>query len=282
MAEARERLEAIAAAERSDANVDPANGSRWWFHPEVADQGVVLLHGYTNNPRQYVELGRQLFDDGHNVIALRFPYHGYRDRMTTAHAALTMADVVGTTVRAVEIAALAGRRVDTLGISVGGTLAAWAVGRLAIDTAVVISPFFGLKPLTPALNGGLARALERLPNTMIWWDPIHHAERIPQHAYPRFSTKTLGRMMIGGEDVGPASAVHGRRVVLVVNAREPTINNRLALERCRVAGDGPALEVVRKDDFPAQHDVIEPQLKGARIDVVYPVLRQILAATERR
>ena len=38
----------------------------------------MLIHGLTNAPKEFAELGGLLHDRGHNVIILRMPYHGLK------------------------------------------------------------------------------------------------------------------------------------------------------------------------------------------------------------
>jgi len=40
----------------------------------------VLIHGTTNSPRQWEELGGALHALGHNVLILRMPHHGLESR----------------------------------------------------------------------------------------------------------------------------------------------------------------------------------------------------------
>ncbi len=50
--------------------------SRLMTHGHQTDGVVVLVHGLTNCPRQFVELGEEIYDMGANVLILRTPYHG--------------------------------------------------------------------------------------------------------------------------------------------------------------------------------------------------------------
>jgi len=267
----RASLEAIGAAERNEPLIDPDNGTRWWLHEKRTARCVVLLHGFTNNPRQYAKLGPYLHDAGYNVIAPRFAYHGFRDRMTTALARLTMNDLIETTVKAVTLAASAGKRVDVAGISLGGAIAAWLAPRVAIHTAVAIAPFFGIKPIYGRANDALGSILERLPNAFMWWDPIHKEQQLPRHGYPRFSTHALGQTIKLSAETENAGWRKSGRVIGLLNANDPIVNNAFAtrrLEALRTRGLDVRIEF--RADLPKQHDIIEPTLEGAPIAISYP------------
>ena len=45
-------------------------------HGERTEVVVVLFHGLTNCPQQFLEFGQELFEDGANVLILRAPHHG--------------------------------------------------------------------------------------------------------------------------------------------------------------------------------------------------------------
>lgn len=278
--EARAALERIAAAERADPSLDPRNTTTWFLPDRVADAAVLLLHGFTNGPLQYAELAPQLAARGHAVIIPRFPYHGHRDRLTTEIAAMRAEDWETTVLDAVAIAARCGRRVVVVGISVTGTLAGWLAPRVAIDHAIAIAPFTGIRELAGPLNDPFGALLRRLPNRFLWWDPRRKTGQPPEHGYPRFSTRALGQTLAltAGIAAPVAQAPHARRVSVVLNDCEPIVNNAHAwrqFERLRET----AIEVVRVPIRVAHtHDVIEPQIPQARPDIVYPRLIELIEA----
>jgi len=223
----RASLARIVAAERREPLIDPDNGTRWWLHPERTDRAVVLLHGFTNNPRQYARLGPYLHAAGYNVIAPRFPFHGFRDRLSTAIARLTIDDL----------------------------------------------PFFGIKTVPGDANDTLGSALAALPNAFVWWDPIHKAQQLPAHGYPRFSTRALGHtiQLAAQADRAALQRPTGGRIVGLLNARDPIVNNALARRRLDALHErGLTVQIDVRSDLPAQHDVIEPTLPNAPIAISYP------------
>jgi len=239
----------------------------------------VLLHGFTNNPRQFAVLGPQLRADGYNVIAPRFPYHGYRDRMTDALALMRAGDVLACALDAVILAAQIAERVDVLGLSLAGTVCAWLAQRVALGQAIAVAPFFGIRDLNGAANDALTAAIDTLPNLFVWWDPIHREALPPAHAYPRFATHALAESLLISEAVRrTAGPLRARRLRFVLNPGDPIVNNELA-ERCAAAlrRSGSAIEVIRARGFPPRHDVIEPTLPDPPpMATVYPLLRALL------
>lgn len=280
LAEARTRLDAIAAAEAANPQIDPQRRTAAWLPDGVAPIAVVLLHGFTNNPLQYAELAPQLAARGHAVIVPRIRYHGYRDRMTDAIANLRAEDWEADALRALAIAALCGERVVVAGISVAGTLCGWLAARTAIDHAIAIAPFCGIAELFGGANDLFGATLRALPNLFLWWDPRRGAAQLPPHAYPRFSTRALGEGLRISTELVPrvAPPAHARRVTLVRNAADPIVNNAYAgrrfgaLRACGVALDDVTIDV------PNTHDVIEPQIPQARPGLVYPTLIALVEA----
>jgi alpha-beta hydrolase superfamily lysophospholipase len=276
--EARKRLETIRAQERADPRIDPDNETAWWLGEGVQPLAIVLLHGFTNAPRQYAQLAPQLAARGHAVIVPRMPFHGYRDRLTTALATLRADDLEASALRALAIAALCGERVAVVGISAGATLAGWLAARTALDHVVAIAPFCGVRGLPCVLNDGLGTVLRRAPNRFLWWDPRRKEAQPPPHAYPRFPTRALGEsLLLSTRLVALDAPAHARRVTLVCNAHEPAVNNGYARRRfTALARDGVAVEHVVWEGLPRIHDVIEPQIPQARTDLVYPRLIALL------
>ena len=79
---------------------------------------------------------------GYSVVVPRLPGHGHRDRLTKALSDVRPDDLVHTADLAVDIAAGLGDEVTVVGLSGGGTLAAWlATERNDVNRAVLIAPW---------------------------------------------------------------------------------------------------------------------------------------------
>jgi pimeloyl-ACP methyl ester carboxylesterase len=278
LAKARELLDAIAAQERADPEI--AHPTRWWIGEGVADLAVVLLHGLTNSPPQYDRLAPQLFARGHSVVVPRMPYHGYGDRMTDAIGKLRRGDLEGAALQAVVIAALCGRRVAVAGISVGAVLAGWLAARVAIDVAIGIAPFCGLREVPAGANDALGALLCAAPNRFSWWDPRAKENQPPSHGYPRFSTRALGESLRLSTEIDRAPldpSTSARRAYLVVNDHEPVVNNAHAARRFdALRRFGVGVERVTLHGLPHIHDIVEPAIPQARTELVYPKLIELI------
>jgi alpha-beta hydrolase superfamily lysophospholipase len=244
---------------------------------------VVLFHGLTNHPGQYVEFAPQLAELGANVLVPRMPLHGYANRMTGALAHLTAEMLLRRTYEAVDAAAGLGERVAVLGISMGGLLCAHlAQYRADVAASVPVAPDFGLLNLSRGVTAALSVVVNALPNMFLWWDPrIKEAQR-PKDAYPRFSTHALMQTVRIGNavfDAARTAAPLAGRIATVVNERDPAVNNRVTLQvvdrwqRLRKTG----IDYVSLAGLPENHDLIDPDNPQARTNVVYPKLIEILA-----
>jgi pimeloyl-ACP methyl ester carboxylesterase len=281
IAQARARVDVILEAERRCEAIDPQSRTRAWIGDSVTARSVVLLHGITNGPLQYALLGEQLAARGHNVIVPRVRFHGYRDRMTDAIANLRAADFESAALDGVAIGALCGERVVTLGISVGAVVAGWLAARVAIDTAIAIAPFCGVREVPGRANDLLGSSLRTMPNVFSWWDPRRKTAQPPPHGYPRFPTRGLGEALgISTELAHTTSGAYARRVFLVLNRYEPIVNNPFARRRfAELQPLGVEVDDIELDGLPHIHDIIEPQIPEARPDLVYPRLIELIERT---
>lgn len=124
-AEALGRIEALRAQEAS-LPLNPLCQLNVMTQGQKTEQAIVFVHGYTNCPEQFGELGQQFYDQGYNVLIVPAPRHGLVDRMTTDQARLTAEELAAYTDEVVDIAQGLGEHVTLAGISMGGTTTAWA------------------------------------------------------------------------------------------------------------------------------------------------------------
>lgn len=262
--------------------VDPVCRSR------VLDQGrrtrvaVVLLHGYTNCPQQWVRIATAYAEQGVSVVVPRLPGHGYADRQTRALGDLTPAALAAAADQALDIATGLGEEVHVVGTSAGGALAMWlADRRVEVDRLTLVSPLAAPQPVPAFLVGPLTRAVRLAPDGYRWWDGAQR-ERLatPPHAYPGFSTRGLGaflevaRSLDGGDPSRPL-----RRMTLVLNESDPAVSNPAAR---RAVGPLTRTAEQRVDHEFAKslgvgHDLIDPQGENAaRIGEIYATLGPLL------
>jgi esterase/lipase len=51
-------------------------------HGKKVERAVVLVHGYTNCPNEFVGLRTRLYDMGYNVLVAPLPHQGLGDKVT--------------------------------------------------------------------------------------------------------------------------------------------------------------------------------------------------------
>lgn len=253
-------------------------------HGSQTPLAVVLYHGFTNNPAQYAQFAPLLFERGANVFVPRLPKHGDKDRLTNRIADLTAEILLRSATEAVDLASGLGERVAVLGISMGGSLAAYFGQFHDVALAVPVAPEFALLQLPYPVSRAAAGMMKLLPNFFVWWDPRVREEQLPPTAYPRYSTRALAQTLRIGEDVYGAAAQRvprADRIVTVVNPGDPAVNNAAAKRvSTQWSQRHQGIEYVEVEGLPRNHDIIEPQNPFARTEIVYPKLLEILGLTK--
>jgi len=125
----------------------------------------VLLHGFTDSPSQFTELADSLYQRGDNVYVPRLPHHAERSGDARALAGMTAVQLRQTADSAADVATALGDTVVVVGLSVGGTMAAWmGQHRPEVRRVVMIAPAFEAGRVPSRLEGLLINLTERLPN----------------------------------------------------------------------------------------------------------------------
>jgi alpha-beta hydrolase superfamily lysophospholipase len=284
---ARDHEEATARFHRARAVTDSSVRAdclpRLLTHGHKVDRAVVLLHGFTNCPKQFDSLAVLLYERGYNLYLPRVPRHGSSDRMTTALAELTAEELSACAESALDLAHGLGERVTVVGLS----SAAVAIARLAarrhdVDEAVLIAPSLGPPGVTPFWTRRLTSTLLVLPNFFLWWDPTLK-ERLPgpTQCYPRFSSRALAQVYRLGLDVIEAArdaTLAASRVTIVSSAADEVVSKEAVHElvrRWRARGGN-----IRHYEFPeslaVSHDMIDPEQPYQRIAISYPVIVRLV------
>ena len=268
----------------SPANIRPECSVQLLENGHPTERVFVIMHGLSNCPAQFAELGRMLFERGHNVIIPRIPYHGDKDRLATEWGRLTAGDMLDSGNQAVDLARSLGAKTTAVGLSINGTTVAWmAQNRSDLDKAVLLAPF--LSPMGPPIWAMTAveRLLLRLPNMFFWWDSrLRENFKGPPYAYPRFPTRLIGETMLLGREVLRESRSQSPRcdsILVVTSASDTAANNRVTSElvanwrRLRPSG-------VETFEFPAAdnvpHDFIDPNQPNQQTALVYPKIIEFL------
>ena len=251
--------------------------SRLYDHGERTDTVVVLFHGLTNCPRQYVEMAESIHAQGANVLVLRAPGHGHAtsDGGEIAGAGalhtLTARQLADYADDAVDIAGGLGDDIRVHGLSMGGAIALWtAQHRPEVDRVVAMAPAFEL-PLVPnAVSNAFTNLFSRVPSIT-----RSHDRRI-DHDYAAFSSRGLAAsfalgqgVMDGGLDIGPVVD----DVTVVLNPDDPLVNEQ-DIEALVAAWDRTrdVVDVVVLDTVDLPHDGIDLAQPDADPDEVYPVV----------
>lgn len=279
-AEAMQRVESIQAEEQEKPLSDHGR-TIVMTHGAPTDRVFVLLHGLTNAPEQFRQLGQQLFDQGANVVIPRLAHHGLADRMNTEQGDLRASDLINQAETGLDIATGLGKHITVVGVSVSGVAAAWiAQHRDEADAVFLLAPFFGPKPVSDRLTPVAAKALSYIPNGFIWWDGTAK-ENLPgsDQVYPRFATRQIGETLRLGLDVAASDApMKAPRVHVVLTEADGAVNNHRTLRLLeRWKSESPdtnfSLSVFPEaDDVP--HDFIDPNQLNARTERVYPKLME--------
>jgi alpha-beta hydrolase superfamily lysophospholipase len=242
---------------------------------------IVLLHGFTNCPEQFNELGKQYYEAGNNVFIPRMPYHGLTDRLTDALVNLTAENLAALGNEVVDIAHGLGKRITVMGISGTGTLVAWlAQNRADLDFAFSIAPLFGLAFIPPALTGLFERIALLLPNFFLWWDPRTKADNPYSiyYAYPRYPTRALVEIMRLGmitRAQAEKSPPAGKHITVIINDAEPAVSNaeiEKLLKLWRKHDIRNLTEYHFEKEMRLPHDLITPGTPGVPIGDVHPRL----------
>jgi pimeloyl-ACP methyl ester carboxylesterase len=255
--------------------------TKLYDHGKQTEHVIVLLHGFTNCPEQFNELGKGYYEAGHNVFIPRMPYHGLSDRLTDALVNLTAENLAAFGDQAINIAHGLGKKITVMGISGSGTLVAWlAQNRPDLDFAFAIAPLFGLAFVPPSLTLLFERIALLLPNFFLWWDPRTKADNpfSIYYSYPRYPTRALVEIMRLGmitraqaEKSPPAAG----NIMMIINDAEPAVSNAEIFKFVKLwqkHGKANLREYHFEKDMNLPHDIITPGTPGVPIGDVHPRL----------
>jgi len=129
------RIRAVIDSEQGE--VCDVCGTIFLTHGHKTGKAVVLIHGLTSSPRQFKEIGEDLYADGYNVLIARMPYHGLKSHTVAELGNLHATDLTEFADQTVDMAAGLGDELTVAGLSGGGTITGWiAQNRSDVDKAV--------------------------------------------------------------------------------------------------------------------------------------------------
>jgi carboxylesterase len=183
--QSRELLEALRSL---DAGLPEATHSYFVEPSGRASATVVIWHGFTNAPSQFTAVADGLAGLGLRVLLPRMPYHGLPDVLNRELAALTVAELTRHADSVIDIAAGFGDPVWVVGLSAGGTVAAWAAANRAEVTRLVLAaPLVAPVGAPMPLVRLLVKFPRLVPGVYWWWDPRVKADiQGSPYAYPGF------------------------------------------------------------------------------------------------
>ena len=274
------RVKAMQETDNQDLTRDVCI-TKLYDHGVQTDHVIILIHGFTNCPEQFNELGKQHFEAGNNVFIPRMPYHGLSDRLTDALVNLTAEDLAAFGEKVIDIAHGLGKKITVMGISGSGTLVAWlAQNRADIDYAFAIAPLFGLAFIPSSFTKIFERIALLLPNFFLWWDPRTKADNpfSIYYAYPRYPTRALVQFLrlamitrLQAEQSPPKAG----NITMIINDAEPAVSNAEILrflELWRKNGNVNVNEVHFEKEMKLPHDIITPGTPGVPIGDIQPRL----------
>lgn len=272
-----QRIDAVLAAEAGQ--VCGECGSRFYSHGEKTATVVVLIHGLSNSPRQFQEMGEELYASGYNVYIPLMPYHGVNAHDVSELGNINTGELVGYADESVDIAVGLGDEVVVAGLSGGGSVAAWvAQNRADVSKVVLIAPLIGIKQLPSYGNYLFINLFSRLPGV----DFASPSEPVREHVYRGQSSRGVAeylRLARGVRRQAGDTTVAVKDIAIIINGNDDQVNNGMISklgEEWRGAG-----ATVATHEFPASlglpHDVIDVTNVKDKRDISYPV---VIAAIE--
>jgi pimeloyl-ACP methyl ester carboxylesterase len=266
---------------RDDETIDERCGSWSLIHEEPVETTVVLLHGYTNCPYMFRRLGADLHEIGWNVLAPRYPYHGYVDKLSPDQGKLTAEDLVRVTDEAIDIAEGLGDRVVVGGLSAGGVAAAWAAqNRPEVDHVVGLAPMVNLRPIPDWFAAQVVNAVTSVPDIQYWWDPGKREMIPPDYGYPKLSSHAvaqlirLGMVTLEQARSEPHTAEH---VVLTTNPNDGAVKPGTVEAIVEAWQESGASASVYEwpEEMGLGHNMVDDAVNTGKFEEIYPILMDL-------
>jgi esterase/lipase len=277
------RFAQVQAQKEGDETLNPVCHSKLLTHGNKTERVIILMHGMTNCPQQFVQLAPILFEQGYNVLIPRMPHNGLADLDTDDLRYLKADELRDSSNAMVDIARGLGDQITFLGLSVGGLMAAWvAQYRDDVYKAVIIAPSF---TIGPRLGVGISRVIMHLflilPNIMT--QRLKPFKDGPDHNYLGFATRGLGEMMRFGfsiYDTSKHTSAAAQSVLVITNAADAAVNNKFPLQIAKnwqTNGLKQLTEYQFDTKYKLIHDLIDPGQRQQNIAMTYPILLDLLS-----
>ena len=258
--------------------------SRLLDHGTKTPRAIVLLHGLTNCPEQFLPLARILHAQGANVIIPRARYAGFADRLNTIQGYQSGQDLLDQAAVGLDIAEGLGERVSVVGLSGSAIAAVWmAQHRDGVNEMVLIAPFFSLDSIPAPLIDAGAAFLSQAPNFYRWWDSEKKENLAgPKYAYPRFGTRCMASTIQLSRNVRENLAILPPRMKAIhflLTASDTAANNPVTKKIAAALAQTHSAHVTI-EEFPAElkipHDMIDPSQPHANTEIAYKKILELL------
>ena len=270
------RVAAMQLAE--DSVVAPGGRSILLTHGHRTARAVILFHGLTDSPLQFLPFAQQLYERGDNVFVPRVPHHAERAGNMKTMGRLTAQELRDLGDAAVDVAQGLGDTLIVAGLSLGGTVAAWTGQyRPEVRRIVLIAPALAPSHVPRRLERAVVRVALRVPNVRRS-EPRDSSE---PDRLPGWATHAVAQTFILGDVVRSAAGSRSPQahdVAFLLSANDRTISNSAAFELARRwtehGVDVRAYEF--SDSLRLPHDVVDPRHPGSDTTAVYPVLAALI------
>jgi carboxylesterase len=274
--EAVRRANRLIASDDSIAAVGGASILR--VHGARAPRAVVLFHGFTDSPQQFAALADSLFESGDNVFVPRLPHHAERGKDVGELARLTAGELCRVADASVDIAAGLGDTVVVAGLSVGGTMAAWAAEhRPEVRRALVIAPPLEVTHIPSMFERALVNLDAHLPNVT----RRAAADSGRPDRDPGFATHGIAQVLRLGMAVrrdADRDPPERAEVLFLVNAHDRTVKTAPVLDVARLWNSRavPVRVYQFPDSLGLPHNVVDPIQRHGNAEAVYPTLEALV------
>ena len=269
----------FAALEEAEAGrVTELTQSQLFSTGAPTEQVYVLIHGTTNSPHQFVEMGEMLHANGHNVLILRLPRHGLTSHDVGELSALTAEELRAYADETIDLAVGLGDEVTVVGLSGGGAIGAWiAQNRPDVDRALLLAPFVGIAKLPRWADTLLMNLAAGLPNVNL----TSASEDDRAWGYRGESTRGVAAFLGLGHAVFEQAA--GTRpavaeIDVLSTAVDDNVNNRVIDELVQDWREMGA--AVTTYQFPADlaipHDMVDVSTEPAKRALVFAEIFDLL------
>jgi esterase/lipase len=270
---------ALAAAQQAidDSVAVPQGRSILLTHGQRTHRAVVLLHGFTDSPRQFAELADSLYARGDNVYVPRLPHHSERGGDVGRLAAVTAEGLRAFADASTDIAAGLGDTVTVVGLSAGATIAAWiAQNRREVERAVLIAPAFQVTHVPSFFERALVNLGSRGPNVTRRAEP----DTAQPDLAPGVATKGVAqvfRLGIAVRRSADALPPLAHDMVFVLNANDRTVKAAPSLDLARQWHSNGARVTVYEfaDSLRLPHNVLDAVRHGGNPKPVFPSLQAL-------